>query len=352
MTGVDTPLSSVVAGGGKGEAPHLCRMGKESGVFCSDRPRGGGATLFLQRRLDQNLTHRLHRARVPPHHRCGGVGVHVRALPTGEESRLITQRGNHGIQVFAAGLVGKESYLITGMWQAGVWPKPAQEGDTPPCPCNKVEEVLVHPLSLQGRDAHFWRQSWRTEFLLQTPSCSTHRGRGGSRGFSRCSGSKEFSVPLFVTQWAAACQAPLSMGILQARALEWVAMPCSRGSSQPRDQTHVSHIAGGFFTNWAIREAQSNVKKKQIRPKVSILLDCPFLSPLCEREQVFGEAMFCLHPLAFLASPNPAGLHRIQGEKKIQIRHHFWVVLALLEKKNVQCELSVTFWGCKMRTTI
>ena len=39
-------------------------------------------------------------------------------------------------------------------------------------------------------------------------------------------------------------QAPLSLGILQARILEWVAMPSSRGSSQPRDQTHVSRIAG------------------------------------------------------------------------------------------------------------
>ena len=37
-------------------------------------------------------------------------------------------------------------------------------------------------------------------------------------------------------------------GILQARILEWVAFPFSRGSSQPRDQTQVSHIAGGFFT--------------------------------------------------------------------------------------------------------
>ena len=37
-------------------------------------------------------------------------------------------------------------------------------------------------------------------------------------------------------------------GILQARILEWVAIPFSRGSSQPRDQTQVSHIAGGFFT--------------------------------------------------------------------------------------------------------
>ena len=42
-------------------------------------------------------------------------------------------------------------------------------------------------------------------------------------------------------------------GILQARILEWVAFPFSRGSSQPRDRTQVSSIAGGSFTNWAIR---------------------------------------------------------------------------------------------------
>ena len=45
-------------------------------------------------------------------------------------------------------------------------------------------------------------------------------------------------------------------GILQARILEWVAFPFSRGSSQPRSWTQVSHIAGGFFTSWATREAQ------------------------------------------------------------------------------------------------
>ena len=44
-------------------------------------------------------------------------------------------------------------------------------------------------------------------------------------------------------------------GILQARILEWVAFPFSRGSSQPRDQTQVSHIAGRSFTSWATREA-------------------------------------------------------------------------------------------------
>ena len=45
-------------------------------------------------------------------------------------------------------------------------------------------------------------------------------------------------------------------GILQARILQWWACPFSRGSSPPRDLTQVSHTAGGFFTSWATREAQ------------------------------------------------------------------------------------------------
>ena len=51
-------------------------------------------------------------------------------------------------------------------------------------------------------------------------------------------------------------------GILQARTLEWVAFLFSRGSSQPRDRTQVSCIAGGFFTSWATREAllKDNIK--------------------------------------------------------------------------------------------
>ena len=45
-------------------------------------------------------------------------------------------------------------------------------------------------------------------------------------------------------------------GISQARTLEWVAFPFSRGSSRPRDRIQVSCIAGEFFTSWATREAQ------------------------------------------------------------------------------------------------
>ena len=44
-------------------------------------------------------------------------------------------------------------------------------------------------------------------------------------------------------------------GILQARILEWAAIPFSRESSPPRDQTQISCIAGRFFTVWDTREA-------------------------------------------------------------------------------------------------
>ena len=55
-------------------------------------------------------------------------------------------------------------------------------------------------------------------------------------------------IQLFVTPW-------IIHGILPATLLEWVAFPFSRGSSQPRDQTKVSCIAGEFFTSWATWEA-------------------------------------------------------------------------------------------------
>ena len=55
--------------------------------------------------------------------------------------------------------------------------------------------------------------------------------------------SKSHSVVLTLIAWTRV------HGILQARILEWVAFPFSRGSSQPRDQTQVSHIAVGYFTS-------------------------------------------------------------------------------------------------------
>ena len=69
-----------------------------------------------------------------------------------------------------------------------------------------------------------------------------------------------------------------SHGILQARILEWVAIPFSRGSSQPRDRTPVSHTAGRFFTVWATREAclklseTFNLKQKKTKKTKTVSL--------------------------------------------------------------------------------
>ena len=67
-------------------------------------------------------------------------------------------------------------------------------------------------------------------------------------------------VCLFATPWTIYSLPDSSVhGILQARILEWGAIPFSRGSSRPRDQTQVSRIAGGFFTIWVTREARMTV---------------------------------------------------------------------------------------------
>ena len=50
-------------------------------------------------------------------------------------------------------------------------------------------------------------------------------------------------VWLYVTLWTVTHQASLSMGILQARILEWVAISPSRRSSPPRDLTHVPYVS-------------------------------------------------------------------------------------------------------------
>ena len=69
-------------------------------------------------------------------------------------------------------------------------------------------------------------------------------------------------------------------GILQARILEWAAFSFSRGYSQPRNQTQVSGIAGGFFTSWATRETLEHyggLKKKTVS---WVTQSCPiFVTP-------------------------------------------------------------------------
>ena len=60
-------------------------------------------------------------------------------------------------------------------------------------------------------------------------------------------------------------------GILQSRILEWEAVPFSLGSSQPRDRTQVSHMAGGFLTSWATRELKKGFNKLINKPRKGLM---------------------------------------------------------------------------------
>ena len=77
-------------------------------------------------------------------------------------------------------------------------------------------------------------------------------------------------------------------GLLQARILEWVAIPFSRGSSQPRDWIQVSCTAGRFFTSWATREVLSAFIaccsctfwchcKVEYRPEIGSVISVPLI---------------------------------------------------------------------------
>ena len=84
------------------------------------------------------------------------------------------------------------------------------------------------------------------------------------------------------------CSLPGSsiLGILQTRILEWVAIPSFRRSSQSRDRTQVSCIAGRFFTVWATREAPWNLCKNEI-------YECQGCHPWAESMSHFIASPLC-----------------------------------------------------------
>ena len=86
------------------------------------------------------------------------------------------------------------------------------------------------------------------------PACFSRTGRRMLYRWATGEPKSTMEVKVKVPRsWQTLCdQADFTVGgILQARILEWVTFPASRGSSQPRDQTKVSLNAGGFFTSWA-----------------------------------------------------------------------------------------------------
>ena len=111
---------------------------------------------------------------------------------------------------------------------------------------------------------------------------------------------------------------PSAHGILQARILEWVAIPFSRGSSQPRYWTQVFCITGRFFTSWATREAQSK-EKSSVKSR---------MEEENEREQ--SELCMCVN------SP-------FITQAKVQERR-FWICFLFFSGFQSSCNIYILLW--------
>ena len=112
--------------------------------------------------------------------------------------------------------------------------------------------------------------------------------------------------------------------ILQARILEWVAVPFSRGSFQPRDQTQVSHITRGFFTSWATREAHVYHRLLKI-----LHTECPDFSneSWCSKKKETGTENL-------LKVRSQTGKHRFCHAPSLDSRG--WNIVCIFQKKGWQ----------------
>ena len=131
-----------------------------------------------------------------------------------------------------------------------------------------------------------WTQTWGHSFFISFGACEWSESRKvvsnslwpyglyspwNSPGQNTGVGSRSLLQEIFPTQGSNPGLSHCKRILYQLnhkgspRILEWVAYPFSRGSSRPRNLTGVSCIAGGFFTDWAIREVPSLVYGKHLK---------------------------------------------------------------------------------------
>ena len=114
------------------------------------------------------------------------------------------------------------------------------------------------------------------------------------------------------------------------RILEWVSMPSSRGSSQPRHQIRVSCIAGRFFTSWATREAHVTDDSTKNSKRIWYLFFSNYCKTLKKRK----------HLLTHLVRPaSPKGWYQRQSTKmKIIGEYLLWHLTRWLSEFKHQCK--------------
>ena len=124
------------------------------------------------------------------------------------------------------------------------------------CPCLPVETTSIFSRSKLRVGCERDQVSWRNQLSFYLCSCvlpPTHRPLLVSRRVKHVSQCLKHTcgcvislfswVRLFVTLWTVACEAHLSVGLFQARILEWVAMPSTQGSNLCL--LHILHWQGG-----------------------------------------------------------------------------------------------------------
>ena len=135
---------------------------------------------------------------------------------------------------------------------------------------NMLFNVLPHPAdvwrsyNLSSKTWHFLTESENETHSVVSDSLWPHRvySPWNFPGQNSGVGSLLLLQRIFPTQGLNPGLPPCGQILYQLshkenpRILEWVAYPFSNGSARPRNQTIISCIARGFFTNWAIREAQ------------------------------------------------------------------------------------------------
>ena len=126
--------------------------------------------------------------------------------------------------------------------------------------------------------------------------------------------------------------------ILQARILEWVAMPSSRRSSPPRDQTQVSYIAGRFFTVWATGEACSwtytfknqqknnrinSLKKKKKKDTIKLRVE---IKELVHKNTIEREEKSEIHSLKTVSKTDKVLARLLKIKNKWRCKYTTWVI--------------------------
>ena len=166
-----------------------------------------------------------------------------------------------------------DSGILPFVFRSSLW---QTRGDSDLVPWTSMAEVCL-PHGRRQKRCHVHPRVWASGRLAPLPLASlislpktSRKVHGSILVAELCSNQGHWRicvcvclcrVRVLLAQWSPTlcdptlypAQAPLSMGILQARILEWIAIPFSGGSSWPRDRTRISCITHRFFTIWATK---------------------------------------------------------------------------------------------------